>query len=202
MNFLIFFISSCCLSVLISCSSVPVKINSAVQSFSTQAYYQDKKTGKNQQLSLEVVAKRNQKLRIDAKVILGLHVATAVITNEKLKVAVHAEKKYFEGPASPRTLQKTLGIPFYPIIFHAMLYRQAFRGSGWSCNVKNGKVQSCLQKPSGMTITWEDQEDAMMVVANSKTFNLQWKIPPAENIEEKASYFEVKIPDSYVKLNL
>ena len=183
------------------CTTKPVKPEAAVQRFDSQAYYQDKKNGKNQQVTLEVVAKKNQKLRIDAKVVLGIHIATAVMTNDKLQVAVHPEKKYFEGPANPKTLQRTLGIPFYPLILHAMLYRQAFRGSGWSCSVAaNGKVQKCLQSPSGMTITWEDQEDATMVTADSKTFNLQWRILPPENVEEKSGFFEVKVPDSYTKL--
>lgn len=185
-----------------ACTSKPVQQAQALQSFSTQAYYQDKKTGRSQQLNLEVVAKKNQKLRMDAKVILGIHIATAVMTNDRLQVLVHPEKKYYEGAANPRSLQKTLGIPLYPLIFHAMLYRQAFKGSGWSCDAKNGKVQSCKQRPSGMTIAWEDQEDALMVVANSNNFNLQWKILPPENVEEKPNYFEIKVPDSYSKLNL
>jgi hypothetical protein len=190
------------LVLLQGCANKPVQQDRAVQSFSTQAYYQDKRTGKNQQVTLEVIAKKNQKLRLDVKVILGLHIATAVMTNDRMQVAVHAEKKYFEGPANPKSLQRTLGIPFYPLIFHAMLYRQAFRGSGWTCDQKGGKVRSCIQKPSGMTIEWEDQEDATMVTANSKSFNLQWKVPPPENIEEKSSYFEVKVPDSYSKIQL
>lgn len=184
------------------CASKPAQPSQAVQSVSSQAFYTDKTNGKNQQLTLEVVAKKNQKLRIDAKVILGLHIATAVMSNDKVQVAVHADRKYYEGAATPQSLQKTLGIPLYPLIFHAMLYRQAFRGSGWSCEVKDKKPLKCTQAPSGMTITWENQEDAMMVVADSKTFNLQWKIPPLENIEEKSNFFEIKIPDSYSKLNL
>jgi hypothetical protein len=184
------------------CASKPIQENQAVQRFSTQAFYQDKKTGKSQQLTLEVIGKKNQKLRIDAKVILGLHIATAVITNDKLQVALHADRKYFEGAANPQTLQRTLGIPLHPLILHAMLYREGFKGSGWSCELKSGKVQNCQQKPSGMTITWEDQEDATMVTANSNNFNLQWKIPPPENVEEKSIYFEIKVPDSYTKLSL
>ena len=200
---IIFFLTGLLFLILLQgCATKPVQQEHAVQRFSTQAYFQDKKTGKNQQVTLEVVAKKNQKLRFDVKVILGLHIATAVMTNDHVQVAVHPEKKYFDGPANPRSLQRTLGIPFYPLIFHAMLYRQAFKGSGWSCEQKGGKVQSCIQKPSGMTILWEDQEDATMVTANSNTFNLQWKIPPAENVEEKSSYFEIKVPDSYTKMQL
>ncbi len=185
-----------------ACASKPIQMDKTVQRFSTQAFYQDKKTGKNQQVTLEVVAKKNQKLRMDAKVILGFHIATAVMTNDKIQVAIHPEKKYFYGPANPRSLQRTIGIPLYPLIFHAMLYRQAFSGSGWKCDIKSGKVQSCVQKSSEMMITWEDQEDATMIVANSKNFNLQWKVPPPENVEEKSIYFEVSVPQSYAKLSL
>lgn len=191
-----------CGSLVISCTSKPIAPGMAVQRFDSQAYYQDKETGKSQQVTLEVVAKKNQKMRVDVKVVLGLHIATAVITNTKLQVALHAEKQYFEGPANPQTLRKTLGIPFYPLILQAMLYREAFRGSGWNCAVRNGKVVKCLQRPTGMTITWEDQGDATMVTANTKTFNLQWRILPPENVEEKPSYFDVKIPDSYTRMNL
>ncbi len=179
-----------------------MKPGTGVQRFSTQAYYVDKRNNKSQQVNLEVVARKNQKLRMDAKVVLGLHIATAVMSNDQLQVAVHAEKKYFEGAANPQTLQRTLGIPFYPLIFHAMLYRQAFKGSGWSCQASQGKVQSCQQKKDGMQIRWEDQEDATMVIANSKTFDLQWKILPPETVEEKSNYFEVKVPDSYARMSL
>ena len=197
--FLIFIVT---LLILEGCSTQALRQDRTVQRFSTQAYYQDKKTQKSQQFDLEVVAKKNQKLRIDAKIILGIHIATAVMTNDKLQVAVHSEKKYYEGPASPRSMQRTLGIPLYPLIFHAMLYRQNFKGSGWTCDLKNGKVQVCLQRPSGMTIRWEDLDDATMITADSKSFNLQWKISPPDNIEEKDSYFEIKVPDSYTKLSL
>ncbi len=198
------FVVSLSLIVLLlsGCASKPVQQEQAVQRFSSQAYYQDKQTGKSQQVTLEVVAKKNQKLRIDVKVVLGLHMATAVMTNDKIQVAVHPEKKYFEGPANPKNLQRTIGIPLYPLIFHAMLYRQAFKGSGWSCDVKNGKVHSCVQKPSNMTINWEDQEDAVMVTANSRNYNLQWRILPPENVQEKPIYFEYKVPDSYTKMDL
>lgn len=187
---------------IVGCSSQPVKPGSGVQRFSTQAYYLDKRNNKGQQMTLEVVARKNQRIRMDAKVVLGLHVATAVMTNDQVQVAVHAEKKYYEGNANPQTLQKTIGIPLYPLIFHAMLYRQAFKGAGWACQVSQGKVQICQQKPSGMQIRWEEQEEATMVTANSKTFELQWKILPPETVEEKSNYFEVKVPDSYSRMNL
>jgi hypothetical protein len=202
MKSLIFALSAFSIIILQGCSSKPLAPEATVQSFSSEAMYQDKKTGKTQQFSLDVIAKKNQKLRMDAKVVLGLHIATAVMTNDHIQVEVHPEKKYYEGLASPKTLQRTLGIPLYPLIFHAMLYRQNFRGSGWSCELEHGRVSKCVQKPSGMTITWEDQDDATMIVADAKTFNLQWRVLPPENIEEKPSFFEIQVPDSYTKLNL
>jgi hypothetical protein len=41
-----------------------------------------------------------------------------------------------------------------------------------------------------------------MVIAQNKNFSLQWKVPMAEQVEEKPAYFVLKIPDSYEKLSL
>ncbi len=190
------------LFLLMGCATPAPRSEIMVQRFSTQAYYLDKKTNKGQQFTLDVIAKKNQKLRFDAKVILGLHIATAVIVQDQVQVALHPERKYYSGVANPQTLQRTLGIPLYPLIFHAMLYRQAFKGSGWSCHSVQNKVQSCAQNSSGMEIRWEDQEEVTLVKASARNFEFQWRIFPAETVAEKVNYFEIKVPDSYSKMIL
>lgn len=175
-----------------------------VQRFNTQAVYQDKKNNKTQQMNLEVVARKNLNMRIDAKVILGVHIASVVMNPERVQIALHAEKKSYEGPATQRALQRSLGLPIHPLVFHAMLYRQVMKGSGWSCRINTGGlVEACQQNPSGLQVTWEDLENSeVMVTAQNRNFSLQWKIPQGEQVEEKPGYFVLKIPDSYDKLSL
>lgn len=186
----------------LGCAQKPISEDRLVQRFSSQAYFLDKQKNKSHQMNLEIVARKNQKMRLDAKVVLGLHVASAVMTSERLNVALHAEKKSYEGPATQKAMQRSLGFPLHPLIFHAVVYRQALRGQNWSCEIRDAKVHKCSQSSSGFVITWEDQEEATMAVVDSKAFNLQWRISPPENVEERSNYFELKIPDSYEKLRL
>ncbi len=192
------------LFLLAGCASTnSVTQQKMVQRFNTQAVYLDKKKQKTQQINLEVVARRNLNLRLDAKVILGVHIASVVMNPDRIQVALHAERKSYEGPASQKVLQRALGLPLHPLVFHAMLYRQAMKGAGWQCEVAGGKVMSCKQESAGLTVSWEDLEDQeTMVTADSKNFQLQWKIPTPDNVEERPSYFVLKIPDSYDKLSL
>ncbi len=190
--------------ILVGCASTnSVTQQKTVQRFNTQAVYLDKKKQKTQQINLEVVARRNLNLRLDAKVILGVHIASVVMNPDRIQVALHAERKSYDGPASQKVLQRALGLPLHPLVFHAMLYRQAMKGAGWQCEAANGKVMSCKQESAGLTVSWEDLEDSeTMVTADSKNFQLQWKIPTPDNVEERPSYFVLKIPDSYDKLSL
>lgn len=190
--------------VIAGCASRPVAISKIVQRFNTQAVYQDKKNQKTHQMNLEVVARRNQNMRIDAKVILGVHLASVVMNPDRVQVALHAEKKSYEGPASQRALQRALGLPIHPLVFHAMLYRQVMKGSGWTCRINTeGLVMACQQSPSGLQVAWEEIEgQEVMVTAQNKNFLLQWKIPQAVQVEERPTYFVLKIPDSYEKLTL
>lgn len=187
----------------INCAQKPIQQDKIVQRFDSQIYFQDKRDKKSHQMTMEVVARKNQKMRLDAKVSLGLHLASVVTTTEKVHVALHAEKKSYEGPATQKALQRSLGFPLHPLVLHAMVYRQALKGAGWSCNIRNQKVQRCVQAGSGMVVTWEDQDEgATMVTADSKAFNLQWRLMPPENVEERPNYFELNIPNSYEKLRL
>lgn len=189
---------------LVGCASTnSINQQKTVQRFNTQAVYLDKKKQKTQQINLEVVARRNLNLRLDAKVILGVHIASVVMNPDRIQVALHAERKSYDGPASQKVLQRALGLPLHPLVFHAMLYRQAMKGAGWQCETANGKVMACKQESSGLSVAWEDLEDSeTMVTADSKNFQLQWKIPNPDNVEERPSYFVLKIPDSYDKLSL
>jgi hypothetical protein len=190
---------------IIGCASRgPVPQQSVVQRFETQGVYQDKKNGKTQQMNLEVVARKNQNLRIDAKVIFGVHIASVVMNPDRIQLALHAEKKSYEGPASQRVLQRALKLPLHPLVFHAMLYRQAMNGSGWSCAITTGgMVSSCMQKQAKLKIVWEDIEDnEMMVTAENPNFLFQWKIAKPEDVQERPAYFVLKIPGSYDKLSL
>lgn len=175
-----------------------------VQRFNTQAVYQDKKHNKTHQMNLEVVARRNQNMRLDAKVILGMHIASVVMNPDRVQVALHVEKKSYEGPASQKALQRALGLPLHPLVFHAMLYRQAMNGAGWACRINTeGLVVACSQSSAGLHVAWEDLgEGETMVTAQNKNFLLQWKIPKADQVEERPNYFVLKIPDSYDKLSL
>lgn len=196
---LFFFVT---LATLIGCAQKPLTQDQIVQRFDSQLYFMDKKKNKSHQMTMEIVARRNQKMRLDAKVVMGVHVASVVMTQEKVQVALHAEKKSYEGPASQRVLQRSLGFPLHPLVFHAIIYRQGLKGQGWNCDIRGAKVHKCTQSSSGLVLTWEDQEDATMAVADSPAFNLQWRISPPENVEERSNYFELKIPDSYEKLRL
>jgi hypothetical protein len=189
---------------LTGCASTQMAPSKLVQRYNTQAVYQDKRNNKTQQMTLEVVARKNLNMRIDAKVILGVHIASVVMNPERVQIALHAEKKSYEGPSNQKALQRSLGLPIHPLVFHAMLYRQVMKGSGWSCRINTeGLVTACQQNPSGLQVTWEEIEDnELMVIAQNKNFSLQWKVPVAEQIEERPSYFVLKIPDSYEKLSL
>ena len=123
-----------------------------VQRFNTQAVYLDKKKQKTQQINLEVVARKNLNLRLDAKIILGVHIASVVMNPDRIQVALHAERKSYDGPASQKVLQRALGLPLHPLVFHAMLYRQAMKGAGWQCEAVNGKVMACKQESAGPCI--------------------------------------------------
>ena len=77
------------LIVLLSgCSTTQVAPSRTVQRFNTQAVYQDKRHNKTQQMNLEVVARKNQNMRIDAKVILGVHIASVVMNPDRVQVAL------------------------------------------------------------------------------------------------------------------
>jgi hypothetical protein len=189
---------------LTGCASTQMAPSKIVQRFNTQAVYQDKKNNKTQQMTLEVVARKNLNMRIDAKVILGVHIASVVMNPDRVQIALHAEKKSYEGPSTQKALQRSLGLPIHPLVFHAMLYRQVMKGSGWSCRINSeGLVTACQQSPSGLQVTWQEIEDnEVMVTAQNKNFSLQWKVPLAEQVEERPTYFVLKIPDSYEKLSL
>ncbi|MFN9066098.1 MAG: hypothetical protein ACK5V3_02645, partial [Bdellovibrionales bacterium] len=102
------------LIIFAGCASKPMMTSKIVQRFNTQAVYQDKKNNKTQQMNLEVVARKNLNMRIDAKVILGVHIASVVMNPERVQIALHAEKKSYEGPATQRALQRSLGLPIHP----------------------------------------------------------------------------------------
>jgi hypothetical protein len=178
----IFVISLSLCSLLAGCPSIPKKTDdlftpkAPAGQWETKAQVKDFKQNQTNNLSIDMVAVKNQLLRMEISATLGYPVASLVTTPKNLRMALYTQKKFFHGSNKPEALRPALGVSLDPNIIHNIIFDIPIRG--WNCeNNPAGQVSVCKKtSPSGeMVVAWpERKEDSKRVIIHAPQFEMQW----------------------------
>ncbi len=122
-----------------------------------------------------------------------------------MQVLLAREKKFINGPANSDSMQELLKMPIDPQVLLDIFWDNSFPKSEWNCDVNPlGQAKICQHKSVGIRVIWQEREGHhRLIEIDSPQVNAQLSINELEeDIELKASTFQLKAPDSFRKINL
>lgn len=170
----------------------------------TKAQLRNLKDQQVHNISIDVLAIKGEKLRLEAAATLGYRLASVVLDKEKVVAIVPPEKKIYAGAATQDVIAKALKIPLHPNVFFAMIFDQGLKGPGWTCTAdEQGAVKQCQFKNS-LTIQWERLVSPQKIVRiRTKTFEMDWMFKSLDmDWHPESRQFELLLPQNYQVVRL
>lgn len=189
-------------SSFLGCATRPVQFDSQgvepLSQWEGKAEVLDKQKSKSNSLSVDFVAEKRSRLRMDVTGSFSTPVAAAVVSQGKMTYILPQQKKFYQGTADKKSLDRLLKVDIGVDDLFAILYDEPL--TGWSCQKNSlGQVDSCAHK-SGQISLESTQRDGYKrtVKIISPNFEIKMNLarvaPKAKDLEK---VFSLKIPESF-----
>lgn len=170
----------------------------------TKAQIKQVKSGQINQVSIDVLAVKGSKLRLDVTATLGYRVASVILDRNHIQALIPNEKKYYAGQVTPEIMARFLKMPVYPSLLYAMIFDQGLKGAGWLCHYdETGLVKDCAFKDS-LSLVWERLEAPQKIVRlKTKSIEMDWLFKSLDSEwTPKPEVFTLKVPNNYQSVQL
>ncbi|PIS10703.1 MAG: hypothetical protein COT73_07865 [Bdellovibrio sp. CG10_big_fil_rev_8_21_14_0_10_47_8] len=191
----------------VSCATKPFVFspNKVQGKWEAKVQIKELDTGKVNVVRIDVVAKKDQALRMEVSGTLGVHVASVLLRGDQIEYAVHTQKRYFSGPVTERSLRPLLHIQVEPRWFYPIFFDEPINNKNWTClRDQNQVIASCERLEDHLKITWSEREGEKkrVTVANDQ-FDLQMVVKDfTTKVEAPEKVFSMQVPSSYKRYKL
>ena len=178
-------------------STNPVEDTSVPMSWDTKASIHDIKKNKTNQLTIDLVAIKNHKLRMEASATLGYQVGSLIMNQNEFIAIIYPQKKIFKGPLNEKSLSRTFNLPIPPSALYSIAFDEPIRGQNWKCQYDANKWISLCD--NGLTkVEWINRkENTKLVKITSAAVEMSWFFKAPERKDVTAEMFEAELPHGY-----
>jgi hypothetical protein len=171
----------------------------------TKAMVKDLRQNKNQSLTIDIYAIKNERARFEITALLGYQVASLVMSPQEISYIIYPQKKFFYGKNSERAVQQMIGLPLHPMNLTSIAFDEPVRGRGWQCNIDGqGLIASCENKERAIVVQWLNRsEGSKKVVITAPQFEMQWQFAaPQTEVQFKNELFTLRQPEGFKAIQL
>jgi hypothetical protein len=191
----------------IGCATKTVLREGAFQKaqWETKAMVKDLRQNKNQSLTIDIYAIKNERARFEITALLGYQVASLVMSPQEISYIIYPQKKFFYGKNSERAVQQMIGLPLHPMNLTSIAFDEPVRGRGWQCNIDGqGLIASCENKERAIVVQWLNRsEGSKKVVITAPQFEMQWQFDaPQTEVQFKNELFTLRQPEGFKAIQL
>jgi hypothetical protein len=195
-----------CLSAM-GCATKTVLREGAYQKaqWETKAMIKDLRQNKNQSLSIDIFAIKNERARFEITALLGYQVASLVMSPQEISYIIYPQKKFYYGKNSEQAVQSIIGLSLHPMNLASIAFDEPVRGRGWQCNIDGkGLIASCENKERAMIVQWLNRsEGTKKVVITAPQFEMQWQFDaPQTEVQFKNELFTLRQPEGFKAIQL
>lgn len=187
------------------CQSKPVKPENVMVTkgpvrAKAKAQVKDLRKGDVHYLDVDILAQRDQRLRMDMRATLGILVASIAIQGNEIEYIVPHRKAMYSGAVSERSFKPLGSMQVHPKVFYSLVFDEPLRGGDWICQKDLlGKPLVCESKGLNSKVEWQDRSNGQLrVIVSSLTFEMTWILKSAEEDRTlTASDFSLKKPEGF-----
>lgn len=171
------------------------KLQGTPMGWETKAAIRDIRKNKMNQVTIDVVAIKNQKLRMEASANMGYQVGSLVMGPAEFVAVIYPQKKILKGPLNERSLARTFNMPIPPTALYSIAFDEPIRG--WKCQFDANKVVSMCD--GGVSkVEWLNRKDGTKLVKiSSATIEITWFFKAPEPKELTPELFVAELPNGY-----
>lgn len=193
-------------SGLIGCATKTVREGAFQKAeWSTKALIKDMKQNKNQSLTIDIYAIKNERARFEISALLGYQVASLVMSPTEITYAIYPQKSFFYGRNSERAFRRMIDLPLHPMNLANIAFDEPIRGPGWQCALgADGFLSECANTSRQLKAVWSDRKDGKKkVVLTGPQFEMQWHFnAPQTEVEFKEGLFTLKQPSGFKAIQI
>lgn len=171
--------------------------DTAVWAWETKASVKDLRKNKMNQITIDVVSIKNQKLRMEASATLGYQVGTLVMGPTDFVAVIYPQKKIFKGPLNEKSLVRTFNMPIPPAALYSIAYDEAIKGANWKCQYDPNRWISVCDGGTSKVEWLNRKEGSKLIKITSATVEINWFFKAPERKELTAELFEAEMPSGY-----
>lgn len=173
--------------------------------WATKAMVKDLRQNKNQSLTIDIYALKNERARFEITALLGYQVASLVMSPQEISYIIYPQKKFFYGKNSERAVQQMIGLPLHPMNLASIAFDEPVRGRGWQCSLDgNGLIAACENQERAMSVQWLSRnEGSKKVLITAPQFEMQWHFDaPQTEVQFKNELFTLRQPEGFKAIQL
>lgn len=116
-------------------------------------------------VNVKFAAIDGDKLRLDVTSAIGSHVASMLVTQDKLQYLVVANKQMVESKPNKDAMAQILKIPMEPTVLYNVLFDRPIENKNWSCtNDEQNYLKQCKELRSKLTVDWKSREGHKRII--------------------------------------
>lgn len=165
-----------------------------------KAQLKDLRKGNVHYIDIDILAQRDQRLRMDMRATLGVLVASIAIQGEEISYLVPHKKALYTGVVSERSFKPLGSMQIHPKVFYSLVFDEPMKFGDWLCQKDaQGRPLSCESKSLNSKVEWQDRSSGQLkIFISSLTFEMTWILKSAEEDRTlTASDFSLKKPEGF-----
>jgi hypothetical protein len=117
-------------------------------------------SGQSATLSLDVIAREPNRLRMEIIGAFGVHVASVALNDGQVRYSLSQEKRFIVAPANSEALTGLVPVRLSPVTLLAILFDRNLPSSEWSCRMdrETGLAKSCEHRREAVSVNWIQRE--------------------------------------------
>lgn len=188
--------------ILSGCQTQPVQKSGTFQKakWETVAQINEIKRNKSHRVSIDILAVKNEKMRMEVTATLGYQVASVLINRDGFKAAIYPQKKFYQGSLGDRSFAEVLRVPVSPRALFSIAFDEMITGPGWSCEKDmDASPKKCFHSNAQIEVEWQKKTDGTKLVKIiSPKVEMNWFFKnPNPTFEEKPELFSLNVPQGY-----
>lgn len=155
--FAVRFMILCSALVLGGCAHREVKPSGGEQvsvegQWEASATLREVKTKRLQAVTLQILVQKPGNLKMEVIGPVGTPLAVLALQQDKISYLILAERRFFSGPITERSLRPLLAVDLDPRWLLDIVMDREIQGPGWSCSLDEAKRPEKCQRGSALTI--------------------------------------------------
>ncbi len=167
--------------------------------FQAKGEVKDKIKNKSYHLSLDLIAAKPDRMRVNVFSYFGNHIASFAMKAGQIKYILVTEKRYISAPATEKAFHDLLRISLEPSLVLNVLFDDSLP-KDWKCeNDKNGFPVICRNARSGASVQWQERSaEKRVIIFDNSDSSLSLVLRPEKlDYAVDAKEFELNKPSGF-----